>query len=126
MIADTLRRSGKSILLAVNKTEGLDPSISVTDAYELGIGTPAAIAAVHGSGIVKLIEPLFSLNLSIPNQRTLECYGIKLAIVGRPNVGKSTLNNRMLGEERVIVHDLPAQPAIVFIFRLNDLTNITP
>jgi GTP-binding protein len=139
MIADTLRRSGKRLLLAVNKTEGLDPSLSLIDAYELGLGAPVAIAAVHGSGIANLIEKLFPAaaepqDLALQeNEETEETkenpegnqetsgntpedtqdspedthQGIKLAIIGRPNVGKSTLTNRMLGEERVIVHDSP-------------------
>lgn len=104
-IADTLRRSGKPIILAVNKTENMDPSIGVADAFELGIGQPSAIAAVHGTGVTKLLEKISPE----PNERPEEtdAGGIKLAIVGRPNVGKSTLTNRMLGEERVIVHDSP-------------------
>jgi GTPase len=106
MIADTLRRSGKPVFLAVNKTEGLDPAISVADAYELGIRSPIAIAAVHGSGISNLIETLFPEPIET-EQEADKIGGIKLAIVGRPNVGKSTLTNRMLGEERVIVHDSP-------------------
>ena len=103
-IAETLRRSGKPIILAVNKTESIDPSIGVADSFELGIGKPHAIAAAHGTGVTKLLEKLFPE----PNEKPEEIdekAGIKLAIVGRPNVGKSTLTNRMLGEERVIVHD---------------------
>jgi len=109
MIADTLRRSGKSILLAVNKTEGMDPSIGVADAYELGIASPIAIAAVHGSGTSNLITALFpeQTETEVKTETEAESHTIKLAIVGRPNVGKSTLTNRMLGEDRVIVHDSP-------------------
>jgi len=106
MIADSLRRSGKPLTLVVNKTEGLDPSLSVSDAYELGLGTPVAIAAVHGSGISTLLETLFPEPNLVEAEDTPN-KNIKLAIVGRPNVGKSTLTNRMLGEERVIVHDSP-------------------
>lgn len=108
IIAATLRESGKPIVLAVNKTEGIDPSISTADAHELAIGQPIAIAAVHGTGITELLETLFPK--PTVKEQTLEesaSSGIKLAIVGRPNVGKSTLTNRMLGEERVIVHDTP-------------------
>jgi GTP-binding protein len=106
MIADTLRRTGKPLILVVNKTEGRDPSTSAIDAYELGLGTPIPIAAVHGTGITNLLTTLFPephTDLSTESENA----GIKLAIVGRPNVGKSTLTNRMLGEERVIVHDSP-------------------
>lgn len=107
MIADTLRRSGKPLFLVVNKTEGLDPHLSIADAYELGIPSPLPIAAVHGSGVANLIEQLFP-DIPEPEATEDEAFrSIKLAIVGRPNVGKSTLTNRMLGEERVIVHDSP-------------------
>lgn len=104
-IAESLRRSGKPIILAVNKTENMDPNIGISDAFELGIGQPSAIAAVHGTGVTKLLERIFPE----PNERPADDGkgGIKLAIVGRPNVGKSTLTNRMLGEDRVIVHDSP-------------------
>ena len=107
LIGDALRRSGKPIFLAVNKTEGMDADMSTTDAYELGMGTPQAIAAVHGNGILPLLERLFPKPTEIDSAEANESKGIKLAIVGRPNVGKSTLTNRMLGEERVIVHDSP-------------------
>lgn len=107
MIAENLRRMGKNIILAVNKTEGLDPTMGVADAYELGLGNPLPIAAAHGGGIQNLIMTI----LPEPNKKEVAADGvspsIKLAIVGRPNVGKSTLTNRMLGEERVIVHDAP-------------------
>lgn len=104
-IADMLRRSGKQIFLAVNKTESLDPNTCLADAYELGLPQPIAIAAVHGTGITQLIDTLFPE--PITEDTDLKLTGIKLAIVGRPNVGKSTLTNRILGEERVIVHDSP-------------------
>lgn len=109
MIAKTLRKSGKPIFLAVNKTEGLDPEISATEAHELGMGTPYPIAAVHGTGVANLVEHLFEADHAseeTEEQAHDHVKRIKLAIVGRPNVGKSTLTNRMLGEERVIVHDL--------------------
>lgn len=113
MIADILRRSGKPVVLVVNKTEGLDPSISVTDAYELGLPLPIPIAAAHGAGISHLVEILFppiteqKKEISAQALQENKVTSIKLAIVGRPNVGKSTLTNRMLGEDRVIVHDTP-------------------
>ncbi len=109
MIAETLRRCGKPLTLAVNKTEGMDPAMGVADAYELGLPSPVALSAAHGTGSSDLIARLFP---ETPETTEAEDDGtqpgsIKLAIVGRPNVGKSTLTNRMLGEERVIVHDSP-------------------
>lgn len=108
LIADSLRRSGKPLLLVVNKTEGRDPSLSTVDAFELGLGRPMAIAAVHGTGVSAMLETLFPESTEAQTSPdNLNPNAIKLAIVGRPNVGKSTLTNRMLGEERVIVHDSP-------------------
>jgi GTP-binding protein len=105
-IADILRKSGKTIILAVNKTENVDQSIGTPDAYELGMGKPNAIAAAHGTGVSQLLLKLFP-EPTVKDTETDDDKRIKLAIVGRPNVGKSTLTNRMLGEERVIVHDSP-------------------
>ncbi len=105
-IAKHIRSLQKTIFLVVNKAEGLDPSMAIADFYALGLGEPMAIAAAHGSGIDELVQHIFS-NDSIEMNREPMDHGIKLAIVGRPNVGKSTLTNRMLGEERVIVFDQP-------------------
>jgi GTP-binding protein len=106
-IAEKLRSLKKPIFLAVNKTEGLDDNLAVAEFYRFGFGTPTPIAAAHKSGLTELVENLFA-NESAPDETTDETQkGIKLAIIGRPNVGKSTLTNRMLGEERVIVYDHP-------------------
>lgn len=105
MIANILRRSGKPLFLVVNKVEGLDPNTCTNDAYELGMGEPIAIAAAHGTGVSHLVTAL--IPQAVPTETEDGAQAIKLAIVGRPNVGKSTLTNRMLGEERVIVHDSP-------------------
>jgi len=105
-IAEYLRRSGKPLVLVVNKTEGLNPDDATTDAHELGMGTPVAISAAHRGGIEELIETLLP-EPNVSETEEPESATIKLAIVGRPNVGKSTLTNRMLGEERVIVDDAP-------------------
>lgn len=107
LIAETLRKTGKNILLVINKTEGIDPSLSTAEGYELGLGTPIAISAAHGSGTSDVVETLFPSVTEAPDEAQEALMGIKLAIVGRPNVGKSTLTNRMLGEERVIVHNSP-------------------
>lgn len=108
LIAESLRKTGKTIYLAVNKTEGLNPSICLSEAFELGMKNPIPISSAHGSGTVELLTALFpEPNAVVKNDDEPEDKIIKLAIVGRPNVGKSTLTNRILGEDRVIVHDSP-------------------
>ena len=104
-IAHLLRKTNKPLCLVVNKTEGLDSDVSLADFHELGIGVPHPISAAHGRGISELIHVLFPE--AIEDATEPEATGIKLAIIGRPNVGKSTLTNRILGEERVVVHDAP-------------------
>lgn len=114
LIADLLRRSGKPIFLAVNKTEGMDEA-ELTDFTLLGMGLIYPISAAHGTGITQLITAI--LPEKTPNIKTDQPSNIdssepmppsiKLALVGRPNAGKSTLINRMLGKERVIVHNQP-------------------
>lgn len=105
-IAESLRKTGKDITLAVNKLESVDSSIGTAESFELGIGQPCPISSAHGTGIDDLLVRLFPKPNEIPEDED-DNSGVKLAIVGRPNVGKSTLTNRMLGEERVIVHDSP-------------------
>jgi GTP-binding protein len=105
LIADNLRRTGKPVFLVVNKAEGMTPEVALADAFELGFPNPLPISASHHTGLTTLVETLFPKLSVIPENE--ETSAIKLAIVGRANVGKSTLTNRMLGEERVIVHDSP-------------------
>lgn len=106
-IADQLRSLKKNISLVVNKTEGLDSAVAIADFYQLGFGAPYAIASAHNSGITELVIALFKNDETQPDAVNEADQGIKLALVGRPNVGKSTLINRMLGEDRVIVCDQP-------------------
>jgi GTP-binding protein len=106
-IATTLRSMNKPIYVAINKTESLDQHIVSADFYSLGFGEPLTISASHKSGINRLIEHIFEGSALVEVPVDDEEAGVKLAIVGKPNVGKSTLINRLLGEERVIVYDQP-------------------
>lgn len=107
MIADHLRRTGKQAHLVVNKTDGQDPDVAAADFYSLGFDSTYLIAASHNRGIRSMLEELLP-NPEEGEEDSAERYpGIRIGVVGRPNVGKSTLVNRMLGEDRVVVYDMP-------------------
>ena len=132
-IAEHIRRVRKPVFLVANKTDGLDADTAVADFYSLGIGEVYPIAAAHGRGVSSLLqhallpflqakqdaalangEAVPELDLTSVSEEEADAEAarlrsehIKLAIVGRPNVGKSTLTNRILGEERVVVFDMP-------------------
>ncbi len=108
--AQWLRRQDKPVLLVANKAEGRSASSSVLDAYELGLGDPIAVSAEHGEGIADLMTEIadrLPLEPEAPSAEEAADRPLKLAIVGRPNAGKSTLVNRLLGQERMITGPEP-------------------
>ncbi|MBA2654916.1 MAG: ribosome biogenesis GTPase Der [Gammaproteobacteria bacterium] len=108
-IAETLRHTAKPIFLVANKSEGMDEEIAKSDFFQLGFDKVNAIASAHNRGIKKLLgEVLATFQVQEPASEDLAySNAIKIAVIGRPNVGKSTLINRILGEDRVLVYDEP-------------------
>jgi GTPase len=107
-VAREIRKSGKPTTLAVNKSEGLDSDVVAADFHALGLGEPIAIAASHGQGCEDLMgQALAGLEAEPAELTDPAAEGVRIAIIGRPNVGKSTLVNRLIGEERVIANDQP-------------------
>lgn len=106
-IADRLRRINKPVFLIINKTDGLNEEVASADFQSLGFSELYPVSATHGRGLQVLLTQITTPFSPITVEENLTSTGIKIAFVGRPNVGKSTLINRILGEERVVVYDMP-------------------
>ncbi len=108
-ISAMLRKLDKPVILVTNKVDGINAEIATADFHRLAIGNPVAIAATHGRGVNELLQRVSAELPETIDETDAELHdqGVAIAVVGRPNVGKSTLVNRLLGEERVVVFDEP-------------------
>jgi len=106
-LAEILRPMCDHIFLSANKTEGLDTDIVLSDFHRFGFNEPSAISAKRGDGVSHLMDEVIKqLPIESDNEGLLE-HGLRITVLGRPNVGKSTLTNRILGEERMLTFDQP-------------------
>ena len=121
--AQWLHRQGRPVLLVANKAEGRSARSSVLEAFELGLGAPVTVSAEHGEGISELMTEIAD-HLPEGDAESVEgdARALKLAIVGRPNVGKSTLLNRLLGDERMLTGPEPGltRDAVAVVLRDSD------
>ena len=111
-VAELVRQRAKRVWLVVNKTEGLEPDIAAAEFHALGLGEPVAVSAAHGDRVAALMDEALAPFVAVEEERHEEPSAeagrpLRVAVIGRPNVGKSTLVNRLLGEERLLVFDEP-------------------
>lgn len=104
IVASLLKKTGKKIILAVNKSDNFEISLLVNNFYSLGVGEPIAISSIHGIGISNLLDAIIK---ELPNKTNSTTESLRIGIIGKPNVGKSTLVNTFLNNERTIVSDIP-------------------
>ena len=106
-IGEELRRMGRRVFVAVNKAEGMNPDLAAAEFHELGLGAPRAISAEHGQGVRDLVDAALA-DFPVEEEPDGESdKAARIAVVGRPNAGKSTLVNALVGEERVVTFDEP-------------------
>jgi GTP-binding protein len=105
-IGEELRRIGRRVFVAVNKAEGMNPSLATLEFHEMGLGAPCAISAEHGEGVHDLVEAALA-DFPVETESGESDSAVRIAIVGRPNAGKSTLVNALVGEERVVTFEEP-------------------
>ncbi len=118
--ADWLRKQGRPILLVVNTAEGRAGSNAALDAYSLGLGSPLAVSAEHGDGLADLMGEIADRLPPEVEEEDIEGGPLRLAIVGRPNAGKSTLLNMLIGEERMITGPEPGLTRDAVAVRIRD------
>ena len=106
-IGSELRRSGREVFVVVNKAEGMNPAVACAEFHALGLGDPVSVSAAHGDNVAALMEYVLAGLLLGEEEAARTERHPTIAVVGRPNVGKSTLVNTLLGEERMIVFDQP-------------------
>src|SRR5690606_356593 len=104
---ERLRREAKSVAVAVNKSEGVAGEIAAAEFHALGLAPPVGIAALHGHGIDELLDAVLAPFPAAADDGDAGPQGPKVAVIGRPNVGKSTLINRLLGANRLVTSPEP-------------------